>query len=144
MKHRGCKLVVSAVLALAVLCFSPPAFGADSASLASLGPSVGNSQSTGGGFERLMDMPETIRKTYYSRFLGRNLSILCQKSDKIGLINDIPVRAYFTTSYSKKVGGGSVQFNKYTWFDADGVERGSFAEAVDGTQERADEDGWQP
>ena len=60
MKHRGCKLVVSAVLALAVLCFSPPAFGADSASLASLGPSVGNSQSTGGAFDKVAALPEAM------------------------------------------------------------------------------------
>ena len=128
MKHRGCRLVVPAVLALAVLCFSPPAFGADSASLASLGPSVGNSQSTGGGFERLIDLPETIPGGVLGKY---------QRSDKIGVVDGIPVRAYFTGRRWEKVGSVDgrkntrVVFNKYIWVDADGINRGEFVEAVD-------------
>ena len=91
MKHRGCKLVVSAVLALAVLCFSPPAFGADSASLASIGPSVGSSQGTGGQLADFFNLPT---KFYYG---GRWYSISggddFSRAD-CGTVNGIPGALY--------------------------------------------------
>jgi len=75
-----------------------------------------------------MNMPETIPGTWWHDY---------KRSDKIGVVDGIPVRAYFTGRRWEKVGSVDgrkntrVVFNKYIWVDADGINRGEFVEAVD-------------
>ena len=64
---RRYKLVVSAALMLAAIFFTPSAWCGDSASLASIGRSVGASRSAGGEFDKLAALPETIRQWFSGR-----------------------------------------------------------------------------
>lgn len=97
MKHRGCRLVVPAVLALAVLCFSPPAFGADSTSLASIGPSVGASQSTDGGFRDVLNMPTSF--SYKGKPFIIYLRSTGYSANNLGTVNGIPGLLYEEWEY---------------------------------------------